>query len=162
MKTNILNYNIFHDSNKYDRESLVIAHQCNCISTKSHGLAKTLANAFPYCDIYSKRRSYIVGVPIGNLCRMEDRGKVGTIVISSQSKQPTIASLLAQYQMGQLAREYHKQNHEYLDQEYRDMKQMETYEKRETWFRSCLQELKRWIISKNNNNDDDDNERRLR
>ena len=155
-KTDIRNYNAFHDSSKYDPESLVIAHQCNCIATNAHGLAETLADKFPYCDIYSNRQPYIVGIPIGNLCHVDDRGKVGTIVTSSQSGQPTIASLLAQYQMGSLQRNYHSHNHQYLDQEYKDMKKMETYELRETWFRSCLQELKCWIISNNNNDDDDD------
>lgn len=32
-----------------------IAHQCNCISQKASGLAKTLFEVFPWCNIYSER-----------------------------------------------------------------------------------------------------------
>lgn len=33
-----------------------IAHQCNCISTKSAHLAKDVFTKFPYADVYSKRK----------------------------------------------------------------------------------------------------------
>jgi len=33
-----------------------IAHQCNCCSTRSAGLATTVFKAFPWADVYSDRR----------------------------------------------------------------------------------------------------------
>lgn len=32
-----------------------IMHQCNCVTTKAHGLSKAVADFLPQCDVYSSR-----------------------------------------------------------------------------------------------------------
>ncbi len=39
-----------------ESECQYIAHQCNCHSTRSAGLATTVFKAFPWADVYSDRR----------------------------------------------------------------------------------------------------------
>lgn len=42
--------------NLLESECQYIAHQCNCYSTRSAGLATALFKAFPWADVYSDRR----------------------------------------------------------------------------------------------------------
>lgn len=49
MTLKVFNGNILDSSAKY------IAHQTNCISTHSAGLAKQIFERFPYADVYSER-----------------------------------------------------------------------------------------------------------
>lgn len=39
-----------------ESECQYIAHQCNCYSTRSAGLATAVFKAFPWADVYSDRR----------------------------------------------------------------------------------------------------------
>ena len=32
-----------------------IAHQCNCVTVRAHGLAKTIADQYPWADVYGQR-----------------------------------------------------------------------------------------------------------
>lgn len=67
-----------------------IAHQCNCITTKSKGLSSLIFEKFPYADIYSSRTK---------------PDKLGTIIVcgSGQDNDPAqryIINMLAQYYPG--------------------------------------------------------------
>lgn len=42
--------------NLLDSNAQYIAHQCNCISTGSAGLAKAIFSKFPYSDVYTDRK----------------------------------------------------------------------------------------------------------
>lgn len=39
-----------------DAEEYHIAQQCNCVTVKSHGLSKVIANKWPEADVYAKRQ----------------------------------------------------------------------------------------------------------
>ena len=42
--------------NLLESECRFIAHQCNCYSTRSAGLATAIFKAFPWADVYAERR----------------------------------------------------------------------------------------------------------
>ena len=55
----------------------VIVQQNNCLAVKPHGLSKSIADKFPYADVYGQRKS--VANSRRNLSRPEDRPEPGTI-----------------------------------------------------------------------------------
>lgn len=38
-----------------DATEKIIAHQCNCVTVRSHGLSAAIAKKWPWADMYSKR-----------------------------------------------------------------------------------------------------------
>jgi uracil-DNA glycosylase len=55
MSTSPNNLTIVFNSDILESDAQVIAHQCNCKSKKAKGLSKSIADRFPYADIYSIR-----------------------------------------------------------------------------------------------------------
>jgi len=64
-----------------------IAHQCNCVTTKSKGLSSLIFEKFTYADIYSSRSK---------------PDKLGTIIVCGNSNQAQryVINMLAQYYPG--------------------------------------------------------------
>jgi hypothetical protein len=63
-----------------------LCHQCNCITTRSKHLAKTVFTALPYANIYSERK---------------EPSKPGTIIIKGDGKsERQVVNMLGQYYPG--------------------------------------------------------------
>ena len=78
-----------------------IAHQCNCVSNHSAGLAKSIFQKFPYSDIYKFR---------------EKRDSPGNIIISGNGiDQRYIINMLAQYYPGEPKYESYEQRLSWFD-----------------------------------------------
>jgi O-acetyl-ADP-ribose deacetylase (regulator of RNase III) len=65
----------------------VIAHQCNCVTTRGAGLAASMFAKYPYSDIYSKK---ILGVRVPGEIR----------VCYPPEEGPIVVNLLAQFKPG--------------------------------------------------------------
>lgn len=74
-----------------ESECQYIAHQCNCYSTRSAGLATAVFKAFPWADVYSDRRH-----------RGNDAALFGSITIhgNSQLNQRQIINIYGQLYPG--------------------------------------------------------------
>ena len=105
-----------------------IAHQCNCLTVKSHGLSKTIADAYPWADHYSTRRS----LNGRNYAIEKDRDIPGTFkILHSPDKKKSVICMFAQWTPG-------------IPQKYKTypLYQLDTYESRVSWFAECLIRLK--------------------
>jgi len=123
--TEIINGDLLTSNEKY------IAQQCNCVTVKSSGLAKSIATKYPYADIYTLRNSlnYING----------KNSIPGTINISYpdlSNKGPNVVHMFAQYFPGKPKKysKFYANPFNYKDD--RDM--------RLEWFKECL-----YIIEEN-------------
>lgn len=45
----------YRDGDLLQSDTQYICHQCNCMTTRPKGLARSLFRAFPFADVYSKR-----------------------------------------------------------------------------------------------------------
>lgn len=89
-----------------------IAHQCNCVTNKSAGLAKSVFSRFPYADIYSGRTAH---------------GKPGTIIVKGNGKNNRfIINMLGQFYPG--PSRYSNNN-------------KDGYQARQAYFTQCLLEV---------------------
>ena len=116
-------------------ENIPIVQQCNCLCVRPHGLSSSIANRFPYANLYSTRRAENGR----NLAVPEDRGIPGTVKIMSspddkKDKEPDVICLLGQWDYGKA--DYFGKMNTVRDPQYRD-----TMLNREVWFRECLDEL---------------------
>ncbi len=68
-----------------DAKEQYIAHQCNCVTTKSKGLSKLIFDKYPTTDIYSNRKK-----------KKDIPGEIKVF----NSKNKTIINILAQYYPG--------------------------------------------------------------
>ncbi|KAK3107265.1 hypothetical protein FSP39_010737 [Pinctada imbricata] len=100
-----------------------ICHQVNCLTVKSHGLSRRIAEQFPWADIYSFRK------PLGrrNLATMETRGTPGTIQTFEGETVPKVICLLSQWDYGKCGQSNRRIS------PYTDSK-----ENRTLWFEQCL------------------------
>ena len=73
----ILNKNLLHSDSQY------IAHQTNCVTKSSKGLAKQIFSTFPYANTYGDKYG--------------DKRKVGTIDIMGNKTQRKVINMNAQY-----------------------------------------------------------------
>ena len=110
----------------------VIAQQCNCLTVRSHGLAKTISEQMDI-DIYKVRTPVKIEK---NLSVCNDRGIPGTCqLVKNESKYPPkyVACLLAQFAPGKPQFYYRNITayHGYRDDSY----------DRHQWFRNSLDEL---------------------
>ena len=103
-----------------------ICHQVNCLTVKSHGLSRQIAEKYPWADIYSFR------TPLGrrNLATVETRGNPGTLKIFELGTSPSVVCLLSQWDFGKCGQS-HRQIPPYKD----------TEEDRLLWFEQCLHKL---------------------
>lgn len=103
-----------------------LAHQCNCNTVKSHGLSKTIADKWPWADVYSKR------VSIGARNATIKPSIPGTIeLITNEDDKKTIICLFAQWAPGKCG-DYAR----YYPKTYNDTK-----ENRLAWFKECLAKI---------------------
>jgi len=93
-----------------------IAHQCNCVSQRASGLAKTLFRVFPWCNIYSER--FAIGHPE---FQPDCPGVIS--IHGNGNDQRYIINMLAQFWPGKP-----KNPHDSLD----------GYRVREQYFKECL------------------------
>lgn len=85
----IVRGNILYADTKY------IAHQCNCITTKSKGLSKIIFDRHPYADIYSSRPEKV------DYKNLPEGQKAGTIIIKGNDRdQRYIINMLSQIYPG--------------------------------------------------------------
>ena len=89
-------------------KATVIAHQCNCVTTKAKHLSEAVFQRFPHADIYS--------------CRDDGpRNKPGTVVLKGDGKtEQYVANLLGQYYPG------------------KSKYDNDSPEKRQGWFKKCM------------------------
>ena len=98
-----------------------IAHQCNCVTTRSKHLAADVFKHYPYANVYSNRRS---------------PDQPGTVKVCTASEQyshahqqsPVVFSLLAQYYPG---------GHNATN---------DTPSMREAWFVQCLSHTRDYVM----------------
>ena len=89
-----------------------IAHQCNCVTDRSAGVAASIFKAFPWSDIYSQRTEH---------------SKPGTIEIRGNGKdQRLVVNMFAQFYPGK--------------PKFPDGKK-DGYEARKAYFKSCINRI---------------------
>jgi O-acetyl-ADP-ribose deacetylase (regulator of RNase III) len=108
----------------------VIVHQINCLCTRPHGLAASIAARFPYANVYGQRR------PVGcrNFAVEADRGTPGDIAVRTPDftkgeQGPTVVGLYGQYDYGKAGRSHRTPAH------------LDTRELRLQWFVASLEKL---------------------
>jgi hypothetical protein len=110
------------------KDTNCIAHQCNCLTVKSHGLSAQVARRFKWADDYSIRKSHST-----NTASIKSRRKPGTIRIYihpmlASAQVTRVICMFAQWcpgKCGGWSKFYPK---DYVD----------TRENREEWFQQCL------------------------
>jgi len=124
-----------------DATEPVIVQQLNCLCVRGHGLAASIAERFPYADVYGARRA----LGNRNLAIPEDRGVPGEIVVSYPdtaspnkiSESPIIIGLYGQFDYGK------PDGYKYIK---RTTTKQDNYELRVKWFTEALAKLKIWLI----------------
>jgi O-acetyl-ADP-ribose deacetylase (regulator of RNase III) len=102
-----------------------IAHQCNCITTKSKGLSSLIFETFPYADIYSSRSK---------------PDKLGTIIVCGNGQdQRFVINMLAQYYPGKPKYDLGKKPRSYPGQQPKYSRDSE--ERRLAAFQQCLDRI---------------------
>jgi O-acetyl-ADP-ribose deacetylase (regulator of RNase III) len=101
-----------------------IAHQCNCVTVTSRGLAASIATKFPWADVYSKRKA------IGRRNCAINTSLPGTIEVLSKDGQ-NIVCMFAQWTPGKCGN---------FKKTYPDTYQ-DTSMNRQLWFKQCLDEI---------------------
>jgi O-acetyl-ADP-ribose deacetylase (regulator of RNase III) len=115
--------------NILDAKEKYIVQQCNCLTVKSHGLSKTLAQHYDWGDIYATRRA----IKGRNCAISTDRAVPGTIsILESPEQDKAIICMFAQWTPGKPG--VYKSYPEYAK---------DTYANRERWFKKCLEEMKK-------------------
>lgn len=110
--------------NLLDAEEKFVAQQCNCVTIKSHGLSRTLAQKFTWADPYALRKP---AGPGRNCAAIAD--KPGTIRILSGGGPFEVVCLFAQWapgKPGDYIRYYPSKVHK------------DTRDERLEWFKKCL------------------------
>lgn len=106
----------------------LICQQCNCLTTKPHGLSQYIQETLDIC-VYSNRRPMRKG---RNIAVSEDRSTPGTIEVVKN-----VVNMMAQFAPGKPGRWY------------RDItKGRDTSNQRFEWFQDCLLELEQYVVSK--------------
>ena len=77
-------------------DDVAICHIVNAVGCKSYGLSASLAEKYPYADIYGGRQPLYTL----NRARVSSRDQVGTVRIFKKSKFPFIVCLVAHYAPG--------------------------------------------------------------
>jgi hypothetical protein len=88
------------DGNLTDATQSYIAHQCNCVTTRSHGLSAEIFYKFKFANVYERRTATKMGT---NCAKTPD--VPGTIEISrpikeTEKKHPAVIAMFAQYAPG--------------------------------------------------------------
>jgi len=113
-------------------EADVIAHQCNCLTVRGHGLAAAVARKYPAADCYTRRR------PVSarkNLAAADDRATPGTASILADGR---VVALFGQWRPGRIGAPYFAAYPEYLALP-------ETAEARAVWFKAALEDMIRQL-----------------
>uniref|UniRef100_A0A6C0JTN7 Macro domain-containing protein n=1 Tax=viral metagenome TaxID=1070528 RepID=A0A6C0JTN7_9ZZZZ len=107
----------------------LIAHQCNCLTVRGHGLSAAIFEKYPKADIYSQR------IPVGkrNLAVEPDRGTPGTIIVKGR-----VVNMLGQWRPGKGTELYARHYPESVPRENKIQ--------REAWFASCLVHLEKYML----------------
>lgn len=109
----------------------LIVQQCNCVTVKSHGLAQSIKEKYPYGDIYSRRKKRSE-----NQVKTPDTpGKTVICKPENNLSEPHIACLLAQFYPGKAGNYYSK----YYKYEGLDID--DSNKNRVKWFEKALIDL---------------------
>jgi O-acetyl-ADP-ribose deacetylase (regulator of RNase III) len=115
------------NGNLLDATEQYIVQQCNCISTKPHGLSKSISDKWKHGDLYGKRES----IKGRNLACEGSRSVPGTIeVLGNGKEQRYIICAFGQYGMGK-PYTYNNTCKQWID----------GTEERLKWFYECLQAI---------------------
>lgn len=121
----------------------MIVQQCNCLTVKAHGLSAYIKQHLGV-DPYGKRKHL---TKRRNLAVLEDRNKVGTIILyGKKTRRPRyVACLFAQFSPGKPGAYYQDVCQGHVDpvtgEIINDNKQ-----NREIWFQRCLDKLARQMV----------------
>jgi hypothetical protein len=74
-----------------------IAHQCNCVTVKSHGISTNIFAKFKYADVYAKRAAIKNG---SNRAKYPDIPGTIDVSVSQIVGEPSIIAMFAQYAPG--------------------------------------------------------------
>lgn len=109
-----------------EAQELFIAQQCNCCTTRAHGLSDQIFSKFPYADVYAQRPSRSMAN------RAITPSKPGTVSVHVKKGYPTILNLMGQYGPGKP----HYSKRFYSSDKYKD-----DATARLGYFSCCLREL---------------------
>jgi len=105
-----------------------IAHQCNCLTIRSHGLSKYIADNYPWADIYKSRKA----IGRRNCAIEKNRDIPGTVkIIHSQNNTKAVICMFGQWAPS-------------VPQKYKSYPnyEIDTYDNRAKWFEQCLNQMK--------------------
>jgi O-acetyl-ADP-ribose deacetylase (regulator of RNase III) len=113
--------------NLLDATEQYIVQQCNCISTRSHGLSKQVAERFRHADVYGARARD----GAKNTAPESARAVPGTIaVLGDGDSERFVICAFAQYGMGK-PYSLNNSNRQWIDD----------HKSRALWFGQCLQRI---------------------
>lgn len=112
-----------------------IAQQCNCVTIRAHGLSQSIAQKYPYANVYNKRAS----IGQGSNCAKKTAFP-GTIDVCYPTDHcdPTIICMYAQYCPGKVG----------IYQKYYPKLYTDSVESRLQWFDECLTEIEKLGITR--------------
>lgn len=112
-----------------------IAQQCNCVTIRAHGLSQSIAQKYPYANVYNKRSSIGQGKNVAKKISIP-----GTIDVChpTDHNDPTIICMYSQYCPGKIG----------IYQKYYPKDYIDTIENRLHWFEQCLTEIEKKGITR--------------
>lgn len=111
------------EGNLLRAKELVVAQQCNCLTARAHGLSRTIANEWPWADVYGQR-------PRSAPNTARTPSVPGTIQLSTDGVR-TVVHMFAQWAPGRPGAFTARYNKAYDD----------TPANRHIWFRECLERI---------------------
>jgi O-acetyl-ADP-ribose deacetylase (regulator of RNase III) len=113
-----------------------IVHQLNCLTIGTKGLARTIAEKYPWANVYARRkrmqRRYNVATP-------GTRGVPGEIVIDSVPDAPAVVGFFAQWDYGRASN--HRDGRPSVYPSYCQFDDGDSNRNRIVWFKKCLKAL---------------------
>lgn len=120
----------------------MIVQQCNCLTTTSHGLSRTIAQRTGV-NIYRERKR---SQHSQNVATRETQGKPGSVVVRAWRKnsqnRPLVACLLGQFGPGKPG--YRGKGGKFGN-ECKKQRVDDTFSNREAWFRASLTSLRAYL-----------------
>ncbi len=115
-----------------DDDADFIAHQCNCLTVRSHGLSTSIFAKYPEANDYSCRRPVVAG---RNTAVKDNRGTPGTAHFVGY-----VVNLFGQWRPGRVNSRYWNR--------YAESVPVETQEQRLKWFKMCLKHVASVVAEK--------------
>lgn len=118
-----------------DAEEPFIAHQCNCCTTRAHGLSEAIFEKYPYANLYVQRKPTTTTAN-----RALTPSVPGTVSVhcAPQEGLPTILNMMGQYGPGK----------PFYSQKYYPSRYKDDASARLDYFQACLKELEALVDEK--------------